>query len=39
MIDSVIDNIAYIDSADELDMHYMWNYSSQIYDIVVDVCD
>ena len=36
VIDSVIDNI---DSADELDMHYVWNYSSQIYDIIVDVCD
>ena len=30
VIDNIIDNIAYIDSADELDMHYVWNYSSQI---------
>lgn len=34
VIDNIIDNIAYIDSADELDMHYVWNYTPVKYTIL-----
>ena len=40
VIDSVIENVQFIDGPADLDrMCHVWNYSDEIFDIIFDICD
>lgn len=40
VIDSIIENVEFIGNPADLDlMCHVWNYSSDIFDIIVDICD